>query len=676
MKKQMSTFVAALPILALAYQSASLSNCDLRAAYSKSIDWDASSKFSVTSTYDANIASLQAGTYTLASDLLTGRLFIDGSSPRNTVFDLGTSTLSLLGYKRDKLHPLNFSSSGSTFQLLSGTIHLLETHESLPANGWYMGPYPVLALPRVQESKSRNMTFVVGGGSAALLHVGEIHCQYGTNNWLVVTNGGVVAIGGTGTKIGESTGSETDDACAERAVLNGIRVVDGGVYSNANADASHNFYLFGIPGSMSNTFEVVDGGRLIGWNCFNLRASSGNVLAFRGNATRQVFGDDSGWFVSTINGLGTRLEITDGAHLEMLSGSGASNGRIWIGQSSASSSNVVAVSGIGSYLFCQSVGTYVGETSSSCNRMEITEGGFVRTSLVRLGQGGSLSEPANFNRLIVASGGVFVDNVGLVVGHGAYCSSNSLEIVSGGSVTNYDVAVGNSETAIGNAIDVSDGVLSVTRNIAFGAKGSWSRMNVRDCGRVNVVGAFVCGASDGTVSNSVVEVGSGGRLSSDRFEVYGANHTFVLSNGVVEVGRDVLLPSGNSATDGGMSLVLGGTNPVFRVEGENHRLSIRADTVVTFAVPESGYVEPVLHAPNGVVSIGDEGGLAPELRFVIPAGRSETYRCVLAEGAALEIAGDVVASARARLPENCRLHVSATKLTLTVNTKGFCVKFR
>lgn len=677
--KTLSICCVVLPFFAAGYQSANSSNCDLRDAYSKSIDWLASSKFDATSTYDGNIASLQAGTYTLSSNLITGRLFIDGSTPRNTVFDFGTSTLSLLGYKRSPLHALNFSSSGSTFRLASGTILLPETHPDLPANGWYMGPYPVLALPRVQDSKSRNMMFVVGGGvRTALLDVGEIHCQYGTNNWLVVTNGGIVAVGGVGTKIGESTGNDANDDCAARAVLNGIRVIDGGVYSNKNEGVSQTFTLFGLSQSMSNTFEVVDGGQLVGWDCFRLNASSGNVLAFRGTATRQVFKAESGWHVSYINGIGTRLEIIDGAHLELLSGASASNGRIFVGGASSSSSNTIVVSGLGSYLFCQSVGTYIGENNSSYNRLEVSDGGRVKTSLVRLGQAGTLSEPSNFNCLRVTSGGLFEDTVGLVVGQGAYCSSNRLEISDSGAVTNYDLTVGNSETAVGNAIDILEGELSIGRNLALGAKGSWSQMDVRG-GSVDVGGTFVCGTSEGGVSNNVVRIVQCGRLSVNQFDVYGQDHTFVLSNGMIEVSHGITLPSGDSVADVGMSLLLGGTNPVLRVEGGTSSIEIRSDTAVMFIVPSCGYVEPPLQAANGIVSIGGDGGeCMPELRFVIPEDIRGTLRCVLAEGASIEIEDSVMDRARASLPSNCLLRVSADrrKLILTINPKGFCMRIR
>ena len=161
--------------------------------------------------------------------------------------------------------------------------------------------------------------------------------------------------------------------------------------------------------------------------------------------------------------------------------------------------------------------------------------------------------------------------------------------------------------------------------------------------------------------------------------MYGQDHALVLSNGIIEVTHGITLPSGDSAVDVGMLLVFGGTNPVLRVEGESSSIRICSDTVVMFQVPECGYVQPPLQAPNGVVSIGGAPGVhVPELLFDVPQDIRGTMHCVLAEGSAMEIDDAVIERACESLPENCLLRVSADrrKLILTINPKGFCVRVR
>ena len=107
-----------------AYQKATKANCDFREAFSKSIDWDDTLQFNTSSAYDANLGFLQAGTYTLSSDLVTGRLVMDNAA-KKTVFDLGEGhTMTILGMSSSHAIAATGSGSGETIQLKSGTIVL------------------------------------------------------------------------------------------------------------------------------------------------------------------------------------------------------------------------------------------------------------------------------------------------------------------------------------------------------------------------------------------------------------------------------------------------------------------------------------------------------------------------------------------------------------------------
>ena len=87
----------ALALSAGAFQRTSKANCDFRAAFSKSIDWDGALQFGTSDTYDANLGGLRTGYYTLSSDLVTGRIVMD-AGVQTTVFDLGEDhTMTLIG---------------------------------------------------------------------------------------------------------------------------------------------------------------------------------------------------------------------------------------------------------------------------------------------------------------------------------------------------------------------------------------------------------------------------------------------------------------------------------------------------------------------------------------------------------------------------------------------------
>ena len=128
----------ALALSAGAYQSTTKANIDLRAAYTKTIDWLGT--FTATSTNDPSFGSLQTGTYTLSSDLVTGRLVID--KPNKTVLDLGEGrTMTILGNNTGTAIGTTADGSSSTFQLRSGNIVFPYSYEGVTT-------YPVLGIPR------------------------------------------------------------------------------------------------------------------------------------------------------------------------------------------------------------------------------------------------------------------------------------------------------------------------------------------------------------------------------------------------------------------------------------------------------------------------------------------------------------------------------------------------
>ncbi len=667
----------ALALSAGAYQSTSKANCDFRDAFTKSIDWDDTLQFGTSSsTYDANLGGLRTGYYTLSSNLVTGRLVIDSRANPTTVFDLGEGhTMTLIGLSSSHALAATGPGSGGTVQLKSGTILLPATYSGVTT-------YPYLSLPRASQasdSYGHDLTFIVGGGATeAKLDLQAVNLKWGTNNWLVVTNNGVVVVPSAGTKLA------TDGHVT--ATRNGIRVTDGGVYSNAQAGVVLPFELFGLAGSTGNVFEVTNGGRLEGWERFDLKVSAGNLLAFRGASTHQVFNVTNANSTCAVRGTGTRLEVTDGAVLDILSGE-FKRGRIWLGLDKNQCSNVLYVAGAGSRFTCEGTdGCLIGQSQSEGNRVEVCDGAEVVMPNTHIGQGGSPTNPAKGNVVRVTTGGTFTDSLTLQVGYGAEnpltngtVCSNRLEVASGGTVNATTLQIGQATNSWGNVVDVADGTVNVNNNLIFGKWGYDNRMKVHDGGKVTVGGTFKWGLNEsGVASNNVMEVLSGGEVVAKEFIAYGTNHTLVVSNGTIRttnaVAHGIQLPWYNNDRDWDFTLEIAGTNPVLRAEGtpsSAYVFAIRRGAKVIFRVPRDGYVETPLQAPNGRLGIFDDGsGNIPDLRFDVSACGMHPVRTVIASGNPLQVNNAVMNKMRANLPENCKLKVADNKLTLTVNEFG------
>ncbi|MBR1589246.1 MAG: hypothetical protein IJ658_13090 [Kiritimatiellae bacterium] len=675
--------VGALALSAGAFQRTSKANCDFREAFSKSIDWDGTLQFDSSSTYDANLGGLRTGYYTLSSDLVTGRIVMD-NGVKTTVFDLGEGrTMTVIGQSGNS--PALGSTgagSGGTVQLKSGTILFPATYPGVTT-------WPYLGLPRtsqVTDSWGHDTTFIVGGGpTAAVLDLGGVNLRWGTNNWLIVTNNGCVAVKGNGTKLADSGGHAT-------ATRNGIRVTDGGVYSNSQAGVVLPFELFGNAGSEGNVFEVTNGGRLEGWERFDLKASAGNVLAFRGAATHQTFNVTNANSTCAIRGTGTRLEVTDGARLDILTGT-SGRGRIWLGLGENECSNVLYVAGAGSVFSTQSEnGNLIGQARSEGNRVEVCDGGTAEMPNTHIGQGGTPAQPAKGNVVRVTTGGTFTDSGTLQVGFGAenpdtngQVCSNRLEVASGGVVNASTLQVGQATNSWGNVVDVADGTVNVANNIIFGKWGHGNRMRVHDGGKVTAGGTFKWGLNEsGFASNNVMEVTSGGEVVAKEFIVYGTNHTLVVSNGTIRTtnakAHGIQLPWYNNDRDWDFTLEVAGTNPVLRAEGTPSSVyvfAIRRGAKVVFRVPRDGYVEAPLQAPNGTFAIFDDAqGNIPDIRFDVSACGMHPVRCVIAQGNPLQINNAAMNLMRSNLPENCKLKFADNKLVLTVNEFGTHIIFR
>ena len=673
--------VCAAEFSAVAYQAANdVGNCELRAAYTKSIDWDATLQFELTGSYDPHLGGLFSNTYTLNSDLVAARLFIDRGGGYNPVLDLGDGrTFTLLGYNGVPALNLGGNGTGSTLQLKSGTLLLPATFAQTTSN-----ICPNVMWPRLGDSKAHDANLLIGGGSSmAKLDAQEIQLLYGTNNWIVVTNNGIVAVKGTGVKIACDTGSSSNNNKAKLATRNGIRVTDGGVLSNRTSSVDHALKLFGLTGCTGSVFEVVNGGRLVGWNSFSIDGG-GYMLSFRGANTRQTFTGATELFL--INGVGSQIDVTGGAHLDIASSGG--KGRMWIGTSSASFSNVIHVAGTGSRLSCGDVGFNFGQQDSSYNLMEVTDGGEAVMTFSSIGRGGHAATPAKCNVLRVTNGGVYSDPSSLVVGYGdtkttsGYACSNRLEIASGGVVNANSLLVGYGTNSWGNVVDVSGGTVNVTNDFSLGYCGQEGRISIRDAGSVNVGNSFLCGRSSGVVaSNNVIEVLSGGEIVARQFTVCGTNHMIVVSNGTIRTvagtNYRLQLLHGDIGRDGSLTVVLAGTNPVLRAEGtvtSSGSLVVRPGTTLDFRVPSAGYVAPPLQTSAGPLLFEvDRFGNVPDLRFDVSACTKGLVRCVIARGDTLQVADSVLARARANLPENCRLLVVGNELVLKVGKVGFCM---
>lgn len=662
------------------------------AAWGKNPAWDVDRALSTSyADYDSNCGALRASTYYLSTDLTIARLCLDQKNIAS-ILDLGDDrTLTVLGAGMSASIGTTQDASGSSVRHQSGTIYFPASYGDVYP-GKTLSTTPRLGIPRNNEACIGFTWYEGGGTNCARLLTPSVFLCGGTNNWVVVTNNGVIAT------------AKTELGSSGTGLRNGIRITDGGVYSNALAGTKSELSVFGGKDAISNRFEVVDGGRLEGFERFNVAAGRHGVFAFRGAATRCEFNVTNASNVCFLNGAGNRLEVTGGAQVTVRSSNNAGRARIWIGTSSnVNNSNGVYVAGQGSKLSFASYGNLVGQYSTRNNYLHVTDGGELIVPNTKVGQGGTLASPACGNWVRVDGGGILRDPSSFVVGYGEpngttmFACSNRLDVVDGRAIF-LDCTIGSHTNAFDNVMDIGAGgkvdVTGTTSSSGFriGQWGYGNRLVVHDGGRLSVTNDLTWGQSSNVcASNNVLEVLSGAEVSANTIVAFGRNQSLVVSNAVLRTTgtnqcNGVQFPWFGTA-DWDMWVTVGGTNPVIRslssnsASNESYALGVRRGAHLKFIVPKEGYVEPPLQAPHGRVGFFDNAqGDFPEITFdVSGCGRGLT-KTVLAEGCELYVSAGVLAAMRANLraavtatfdaSTPCSLEATSTRLVLKVGSNG------
>jgi T5SS/PEP-CTERM-associated repeat protein len=292
----------------------------------------------------------------------------------------------------------------------------------------------------VNSGSNSNSVLVTDSGSVWDIRQSFTFGQNGNNNTLVISNGGMVAVGGS-SLIGSAASSGN----------NSILVTDSGsVWSNSGP------VTIGDSGA-GNTLVIRNGGRVFSGpsaaalisGVVGLNAGSNTVLVSDPNSAWNNSADFFVGYGFGSSGNGNSLVISNGA--EVTSADGYLTG----------TSNSVLVSGAGS-VWSNRNDLYLGQAGPG-NSLVISNSGQVIDSTGYLGGGEGLSGSSNSVTVVTDSGllrSAWRNNV-LYVGY--LGSANSLEI-AGGLVTAKNVVIGAASPTCDNILELDSGNLMVTNN--------------------------------------------------------------------------------------------------------------------------------------------------------------------------------------------------------------------
>lgn len=347
-----------------------------------------------------------------------------------------------------------------------------------------------------------NTALVVDGATVltgGVFYVGRA----GTNNWLVVTNGGFLGVTNSGSYIGQAI-----EACGNGATVTG----PGSTWSNRG------WISVGATGSF-NRLAIERGGWAI---CRT--GVVGAAAAATGN-TALVTGTDSLWSVATrlyvgFGGVSNRLAIGPGGRVTADRG--------YIGLTNACGNEVV-VDG-GRWVFTNSL--EIG-SAGSASRLTITNGGFVEDSYATLAYYGGSS---NNEVVVTGAGSVWSNATDLQVGR--LGTNNGLLIERGGAVYAETVSLSGNGGS-GNRLAVADtGSVLVCAGMLHVFYGSGNTILIATGAVVRSAGGAL-GFNAGADSNTMTIAGAGARfVSADNYMIgfsSGDNLFQVLDGGYVEL---------------------------------------------------------------------------------------------------------------------------------------------
>lgn len=368
----------------------------------------------------------------------------------------------------------------------------------------------------------------------------------GTNNYLIITNGGTVTSAGVWVGNNASASDNGMFVTGANSSYEGPAIVGsygsgnklilslGGMVHSSSAEvgayygSSGNTVIVDGPNSVwtidsildvgwcgtSNELLVVNGGRV---NSNGPHSSVGNSNGSHDNLV-QVSGSNSVWsglLEIGFYGTNNRLLVSEGGHV--------TNSEINLSVSSYSASNVVTVTGSGSRIDAGSV--KVGEVGSS-NLLEVCNGATVVAGGVYVGMSGSRS-----NVVSVSDSNSTFTVISLSVGY--QTSDCTVKVSDGGSLISGSVSISGTQN---NGVQVSNGILEATN--LFSAGTGVLQLDGGEC-RFN---QLTCNPAPGggvVINSGLIVVTQSSTIN------YGTN-SFAIGTATNEVGTLKLLPGSHS----------------------------------------------------------------------------------------------------------------------------------
>ena len=396
----------------------------------------------------------------------------------------------------------------------------------------------------VDPTDAYNSVLVTGSGSRWVNSGNLTFGLAGHDNSLVISDGGMVSVGGNSTIGDQSTASN-----------NSVLV------AGANSLWTNSYgLLVGGEGS-SNSLVISNGGtvaNIYGYVGVDTNSSNNSVLVTGSNSLWTNSGDLS----VGGSGSGNSLVISNGGMVANYSAN--------IGFDTVSSNNSVLVTGSNS-LWTNSSNLYVGNYGSR-NSLVISNGGMVASSVGYIGVATSSS---NNSVLVMEVGSLWTISSDLYVG--VEGSGNNLVISNGGMVANYSANIGFDTVSSNNCVLVT-GEGSLWTNaveLYVGNAGSGNNLTIANSGSVAAssitiasqtgssgtlnIGRFGTNDSAGTITAPTITFGSGtGTINFNQTNTLTLSSDISGNGSVNQLGNGTTILSGNNSYTG-TTLIRAGT---------------------------------------------------------------------------------------------------------------------
>jgi T5SS/PEP-CTERM-associated repeat protein len=372
------------------------------------------------------------------------------------------------------------------------------------------------------DGQATNNTVLVADAGSAWINNNDLYVGwFGSNGWLIVTNGA---------KVMDQTGNIGMLGSNNTVLVSGANSLWGNVGALYVGRTGSNNTL------VINTGALVTNGS--GWIGLNTNAFNNAVL---------VTGAGSVWsnyyhLGVGVSGSGNSLVVSNGAQVINVYGEGN------IGYYAGASNNTVVVTGTNS--LWRNIGNrivFVGY-GGSANSLTISDGGQVVNGAGYVGW----DTNANLNSALVTGAGSLWSNGGeFAVGYAG--SGNNLTISNGGQMISGASYVGHAAGAMSNAAVVTGGgsVWSVGGDLQVGVTGSFNRLTIRDGGVIVNNSGFV--GFDTNAGNNAVLVSGVGAVWTNNGDLtighFGFGNGMTVSNAGLVVNNNGLIGFHASASN-------------------------------------------------------------------------------------------------------------------------------